>query len=346
MTSQDPVTSAVWYVKSQGAIRGPFSESVLLSFKDAGRLRSDTLISADRQDWKPISILGSAFAQLELTLTDNQLPIPQSNGHGAQFYIHLDGQTIGPFGSQALQERILAGALGPTDPVWMQGNQNWLPAARMPGLAFPVKHVPIPLWLKRNAIVIAAVAFAVLILIVAPSWYVLSLNANRESKLNLQNQILVTGVKSGETTATIRAPGKSAGRATYNYWLSICEAAKPIIEVLQKSNQNQSIQTSGQTAFIIEGLPTLNVDQDVVRMGLDWAGVLRNRADLQDYSNDLTQIGPDVLLGWLQGDLSGGLNGVAQDFKKSTAQLKQMQQKMAQMRAVLTARYGFEFPEL
>ena len=106
----DTTTSAVWYVKSNGVVRGPFSESILISMKSAGRLAADALISAERQNWKPISILGGPFAQLEMALAGDGLPIPEANGQGPQFFLHVDGQTIGPFSPHTLQERILAGA--------------------------------------------------------------------------------------------------------------------------------------------------------------------------------------------------------------------------------------------
>jgi hypothetical protein len=177
--------------------------------KDAGRLAPDTLISADRQEWRPISVLGGAFAQFEMALATDGLPVPDTNGQGPHFFIHLDGQIIGPFGSHSLQERVLAGALGPTDPVWMQGSQSWLPAARMPGLAFPVQRVPLPVWLKKNAIVLAAIASAVLALIIAPSWYVLAINAHREAKINDQkNQLLELGVELGKAAIKARDSDK------------------------------------------------------------------------------------------------------------------------------------------
>jgi hypothetical protein len=82
----------------------------------------------------------------------------------------------------------MTGLTGATDPVWMQGNQHWLPAARMPGLVFPVQRISISAWLKRNRIVLASVVFAVMALIVAPTWYVLALNANRMGKLREQQE--------------------------------------------------------------------------------------------------------------------------------------------------------------
>ncbi|HTQ37817.1 MAG TPA: GYF domain-containing protein [Pirellulales bacterium] len=185
MSGQDLITNDVWYVKSQGAVRGPFSESVLLSMKESGRIALDTLISADREHWKPISVLGGTFSQSEIALTDGQFPLAtEMASPGVQFYIHLDGQTVGPFSVQTIQERISAGLLGPTDPVWMQGNPAWLPAARLPGLAFPVRTVPISAWLKQNALLLTVVVVAVLALMIAPTWYVLAVNASRVAKLN------------------------------------------------------------------------------------------------------------------------------------------------------------------
>ena len=82
----------------------------------------------------------------------------------------------------------------------MQGSQYWLPAARMPGLAFSVKRTPMPVWLKRNAIALAAIVSAVLMLLVAPAWYVLALNAHRNAKIYEQKkELLDLGIRSIST---------------------------------------------------------------------------------------------------------------------------------------------------
>jgi hypothetical protein len=73
-----------------------------------------------------------------------------------------------------------------------------LPAARIPGLSFPVKRVPFSIWLKRNAIVLTVVLSATLALIIAPTWYVLALNANRETRYKLQNTDVIGRGESSE----------------------------------------------------------------------------------------------------------------------------------------------------
>jgi len=52
----------------------------------------------------------------------------------ATFYIHLNGQQMGPYGLDVLSQGVQSGQFSKETPVWKQGMANWSPAGEVPEL--------------------------------------------------------------------------------------------------------------------------------------------------------------------------------------------------------------------
>ncbi|MBW2732574.1 MAG: SPFH domain-containing protein [Deltaproteobacteria bacterium] len=51
-----------------------------------------------------------------------------------QFHIHMNGQQMGPYGMDVLQQGIQSGQFTAETPVWKEGMQGWIPAGQAPEL--------------------------------------------------------------------------------------------------------------------------------------------------------------------------------------------------------------------
>ena len=68
-------------------------------------------------------------------------PVPQE----PQYFVAVDGQQTGPFGSSQLMERIRGGGLSRETLVWTEGMANWAPAQDVDGVARLFGAAPPPL---------------------------------------------------------------------------------------------------------------------------------------------------------------------------------------------------------
>jgi hypothetical protein len=62
-------------------------------------------------------------------------PAPAATSDGKQWYYELGGQENGPVSRAALMDVIASGRLQPTNQVWSEGMQGWMPAGQIPDLA-------------------------------------------------------------------------------------------------------------------------------------------------------------------------------------------------------------------
>lgn len=67
----------------------------------------------------------------------------QTSGPG-EWYLSRDGQSHGPVTDEELRKLVELGHLRPTDYVWRDGFQSWLPASEVPGLLAPSPGTPPP----------------------------------------------------------------------------------------------------------------------------------------------------------------------------------------------------------
>jgi len=72
---------------------------------------------------------------------DGPPPLPQQT----QWYVGANGQQLGPFDQNGLQQQVGAGVLTPQSLVWHQGMAAWTPAAQVPELTSLFGATPPPL---------------------------------------------------------------------------------------------------------------------------------------------------------------------------------------------------------
>jgi hypothetical protein len=53
----------------------------------------------------------------------------------AQIYVTRDGQRLGPYSLQEINERLGNAAISPSDLAWYQGINDWVPLSSVPGIA-------------------------------------------------------------------------------------------------------------------------------------------------------------------------------------------------------------------
>ncbi len=61
-----------------------------------------------------------------------------------QIYVHRNNQQLGPFTEEELKAQIASGAISLQDPVWWQGQANWLPLNQTTLAATLAPGVPVP----------------------------------------------------------------------------------------------------------------------------------------------------------------------------------------------------------
>src|SRR5947209_9162375 len=102
--------SGLWYVRSHGKVRGPFSVDMLRTERDRGRLDPNCELSADRRRWFP----AGSFAEL-CPLT----PAP-ADPSKEQWYFMRVGRRHGPMPLATLQQAVAAGQCSEHDLVWQK----------------------------------------------------------------------------------------------------------------------------------------------------------------------------------------------------------------------------------
>lgn len=60
-----------------------------------------------------------------------------------QWYVHINGQQLGPYPWEELRRKAASHELAPSDHVWNQSLSGWVPAEQVPGL-FPAQAPPPP----------------------------------------------------------------------------------------------------------------------------------------------------------------------------------------------------------
>jgi len=131
--------------------------------------------------------------------------------------------------------------------------------------------------------------------------------------------------------------------ATWEYWHSV--RALPSTVPKDIRTPAQAAAAVERIALQIEQLPTLNVDLDAVSCGHTLATFLRSAGQQLRRQNSPDLMAESMLRG-LAGDPFGTALEEVQRNKAFEAQAGSVMESCRQTRAVLTARYGLEFPSL
>jgi hypothetical protein len=84
-----------------------------------------------------------------------------------QFYIHRNGQKIGPYTPDEVRSSLAAGSVQPNDLAWHEGAEDWLPLTSIPGLgsdgppAIPRQIIPPPPSAPTSGLAIASLVLGI-----------------------------------------------------------------------------------------------------------------------------------------------------------------------------------------
>jgi len=135
-----------------------------------------------------------------------------------------------------------------------------------------------------------------------------------------------------------------AAQATFAYWLRINEAFQPLAK-LNSQQASAASQLFGQVAAQLKGIPTLGVDLDAVDCALTLARAFDAMATFLESSNSPAML-LDAFIRGYQGDTLGIYNELSVANRQVGELMRGAANRCDEVRALLTARYGVEFPRL
>jgi GYF domain 2 len=242
-----------------------------------------------------------------------------------RWYVKLGEESIGPLTNDEFMELARTGSVGPQTAV-SPDQLTWIQARTVQGLIFaPTQPPMLPIQAsrrtvaKRNArwtlVVLGAVVVVVILIVLVAN----------------------TGALTQESQNVNR---------TYQYWNQVSAVFK------SASGTPPGVSTFRFVAASVEKLPTVGVDPEAINCALSVTGVLKECADLMESENDPSENAGQFLRGFY-GGWSGDFQPLLHELeskndrhKALASHAKTAQQQMIQTRAMLSSRYGVEFPPL
>ncbi len=128
--------------------------------------------------------------------------------------------------------------------------------------------------------------------------------------------------------------------ASLQYWLRL----KQVVSAPLQPGPNAIAQLTGVVAQI-EAIPVVNVDSDLVGFAYDTCALLRAGIQNNQRQGEVGYFVECFLRGF-SGDFLGPLNDQIQTSNAMQSRFQALSQQAKRLRAVLSQRYGFEFPPL
>lgn len=170
--------------------------------------------------------------------------------------------------------------------------------------------------------------------------------------------VVIGASEPGESGPTASAPPVSApsdpppptreqivAQQTYEYWCGLTQIIRSVLPSDTRPDAQTMAALFRQAVAKIRALPTSDVDQDAVQCGIDAATVFANLAGYIDHENDPARLVEAFLRG-----AAGDPFGPAADSLSTHSALGQQLQQIAiefdNARAILSSRYGVEFPSI
>ena len=117
-----------YYIDSQNQTQGPIPGKQLIDLVNARIIGPETLVvQAGETQWMPIS----QFLQKKMEPASTPL-CPETK----DFYVHKNGQTVGPYSPNQLEQLRTDKLLQPQDQIARGGGDKWVPLASFAGGAF------------------------------------------------------------------------------------------------------------------------------------------------------------------------------------------------------------------
>lgn len=91
-------------------------------------------------------IMANTMGQTVSGAAASAVPPPIPGGAGPVFHVAINGQATGPFGLDAVRDRVATGQVTRDTLVWKPGLAGWVPASQIPEVAalFPASPPPVP----------------------------------------------------------------------------------------------------------------------------------------------------------------------------------------------------------
>jgi hypothetical protein len=254
-----------------------------------------------------------------------------------RWYVKLGEESIGPLTGAEFRELASNGSIVP-DTAVSPDQQAWTPARTVEGLTFPPAPPPVgPVRTsrrtaaRRNAMWTLVVLGSVVLLVTFLLMLVDTPSASQPSH---------------SSTGALTPEQQTANR-TYLYWRQVSGILKTAA-----GTASTGVSTFRSTAASVDGLPTAGVDPDAISCALGFAALLKECADLVESENDPSTTAGEFVRGFYGGwsgdfqPLIHELEGRNDAHKALASHVKSAEQQLIQTRAILSSRYGVEFPAL
>jgi hypothetical protein len=265
------------------------------------------------------------------------------------WYIRLDEQVLGPISEAELRDLAMRGAANAQTPVSCDG-VSWTEAATLPGITFgiPLSRSPSPPPIPSTHVLPSGQ--------LSSGWLFGAILGGGVLVLICSGLLLVVLAALAKDSTPASSPAvadlplqpsaseQAIAQKTLVYWQALGRVLSQGGPPGDATAQIAVTSWHGMAARI-RALPTSGVDPDAVQCGLDVATVLDNMADFVAQSNSPAILVEAYLRG-AAGDPFGTAAEILDARSNLQRQLQQVQSELDSARAVLSSRYGIEFPAL
>jgi hypothetical protein len=256
------------------------------------------------------------------------------------WYIRLKQEILGPLSEAELRDLAQRGGLRSDTPV-SQDRTRWATAASVEGIVFPP---PPPQASPAGERPAAAGSQR------APAWLWAGMALGAMGLLVCGGLLvaIVAGVSqppaAEEPVSGMPTRQQILAEGTLRYWQAL--GAVVAEDPTKTSTESEAMVTRiRQMAAQVRAIPTSEVDPDAVQCGLDVACALKDFADLVEANNSPVVLVEAFLRG-LGGDPLGKGAEMLEAQSALQGQCQQVQTRLDNTRAILSSRYGVEFPPI
>jgi hypothetical protein len=136
-------------------------------------------------------------------------------------------------------------------------------------------------------------------------------------------------------------PRSAAGKKTLAYWQSLIESKNAVIKAVQ--SKGATAATYSSAANKVRALPTLDVDEQAVTFALKLGQWYQAMAAHRSAVDSPAMMVESFIRG-ANGDPFGTVQDAMANESALNSSLQRLDQQSAVVRALLTAKYKFEFP--
>lgn len=261
-----------------------------------------------------------------------------------KWYLRLQDQVLGPLPEAELCDLAARGAVT-AETLVSQDKATWTRAGGLPNLVFqpgpqvyvpPVAAAP-PTAPGRNTTgwLIGGIALGGVAVLACGGLALVVIGALSTAS---------GPATDGNWQATPVTQEQMVAQTTFAYWDAIRTSLAPI-QLPANTAPQTAVAAWRNTSAQIRSLPTAGVDPEAVQCGVDVATVLTNLADFTERSNS-PAIFVEAILRGAAGDLFGPTAEMLDMQSGMQQQLQYVQTELDNTRAMLSSRYGIEFPPL